>query len=187
MLKESSGKTARQIAAGEQGKDIGKYLQALETIKGGGKTVTSISLANLGLEAIPLQVIICIFIFYFFSLIGHISRSRYTDPFFPFIQLMSLKRLQTIDLRNNKIETIPHAITSLSDLTTLKLTGNPLKLMPKQAVDEKGKASVVLSFLKNLEDVDYVWKRVKLMIVGKEAGFCLYFYYYSFFFLFFFF
>ena len=83
---------------------------------------------------------------------------------------MTLTNLQTIDLRNNKIQSIPQAITSLSDLTTLKLAGNPLELVPKQAIDEKGKASVVLSFLKNLEEANHFWTKVKLMVVGREAG-----------------
>ena len=35
--------------------------------------------------------------------------------------------------------------------------------------EEEGKGA--LEFLKGLEEKKYFWKRVKLMIVGKEAGF----------------
>ena len=82
-----------------------------------------------------------------------------------FVKLLIDLNIKVIDLRNNKLESIPEEFGHLP-FDKVKLDGNPLSLIPRPFRDSWPKIHKYLHSLKNRAAR---WKERKVLIVGEEA------------------
>lgn len=76
--------------------------------------------------------------------------------------------LQELFLCNNMIELLPNSLCLMTNLKTLNVDGNPLKVPPKEIV-KKG-AKEILSYLHELQAGSETVFRTKLMVVGQGSS-----------------
>eukprot|EP01087_Luapelamoeba_hula_P012330 TRINITY_DN3429_c0_g4_i3.p1 TRINITY_DN3429_c0_g4~~TRINITY_DN3429_c0_g4_i3.p1 ORF type:complete len:1705 (+),score=283.87 TRINITY_DN3429_c0_g4_i3:276-5390(+) len=80
--------------------------------------------------------------------------------------IIGLSSLISLNLTRNRIETLPWQLGTLTNLRTLDLTGNPMSLVP-DVILTQGVQSI-LSFLLAQKDGKTKVYRMKLMFVGEE-------------------
>ena len=78
-----------------------------------------------------------------------------------------LTALETLDVSYNQLDTLPLELGALELLKELKVKGNPLKSFPDESLVERTTEDI-LSFLKRLPEQNIPWKRVKVVVLGRE-------------------
>lgn len=69
----------------------------------------------------------------------------------PAEQLQPLAALQTLDIKDNDVPALPPQLSRLGRLTTLGISGNPLRSVP-YSVQEAGTAAVLALLAKRMPD-----------------------------------
>ncbi|GAM23578.1 hypothetical protein SAMD00019534_067530 [Acytostelium subglobosum LB1] len=84
-------------------------------------------------------------------------------------EIMNLKYLDTLLLRNNLLDTVPLEIAYLVGLRTINLQGNPMREFPMEIIEEG--AERIKEFCLNIIERRNVetWNKVRLMFVGQEG------------------
>ena len=77
----------------------------------------------------------------------HLPSNRIAE--LPTEQVQALAALQTLDIRENDVPTLPPQLSQLACLTTLSISGNPIRTVP-QSVQQAGTAAVIALLAKRM-------------------------------------
>ncbi|KAL6057314.1 Myotubularin-like phosphatase domain [Balamuthia mandrillaris] len=81
-------------------------------------------------------------------------------------EIGSLTSITSLDVSNNNLNGLPWQLGDLTNLKTLNLSGNPLVLIPDEVVTQE--VSKLLGYVRALKDGKSKVYRMKLMFVGQE-------------------
>jgi len=82
-------------------------------------------------------------------------------------EVARLTNLHTLNLAHNNLLSLPVELGEITTLTTLIIDGNPLTSLPSSDLVPR-KSAAILDFLRKLKKSDLIWKRVRVVVVGKE-------------------
>ena len=81
--------------------------------------------------------------------------------------LFNCPKIEKIDLSNNEIDFVPAGLASLPNLTSLKLDGNPLRVMTNpNATTNPNEKERDLPWLRDVFEKKEKWCDVKIVVVG---------------------